>query len=245
MDNDVQKIITEQLKILPKDVKEAIVSVDYKTKLQEITKRQVLLIDQAGKLEMETTLVMIGLEPLADYVANLQRELGVPLMKAKEIAMDISENIFKPIRLSLQKMNETPDPNKVPEPQTLEEDKLVSVNKTTDGEESDKVALNLDRNQILDEIENPVPNHPSLRQNPLEQTPVIVNSTQLEIRPVQQIDTLPGQGVRDVSQDIIKNKMTSPTIVSEQIIDAVPETKLPEIKKKPYGGVDPYKEPLN
>jgi len=106
MDPETQKIIADQIKNLPKDVKEAIISVDYKTKLQEITKRQKLLIDQAGKLEMETTLVMIGLEPLTDFIGNIQRELGVLGTRAQEIAVDVSENIFKPIRASLKAMNE-------------------------------------------------------------------------------------------------------------------------------------------
>jgi hypothetical protein len=39
-------------------------------------------------------------------VANLQRELVVPIMRAKEIASDVSENIFKPIRDSLRAMNQ-------------------------------------------------------------------------------------------------------------------------------------------
>ena len=72
MDEETQKIVMEQMKNLPSDVREAILSVDYKIKLQEITKRQRLMIDQAGKLEMETTLVVIGLEPLADFVENIQ-----------------------------------------------------------------------------------------------------------------------------------------------------------------------------
>ena len=106
MDSETQKTIDEQIARIPTDVREAIISVDYKTKLVEITKRQRLLIDQAGKLEMETTLVMIGLEPLADFIANIQREMGLNTIRAKEVAMDVSENIFKPIRESLYKMNQ-------------------------------------------------------------------------------------------------------------------------------------------
>ena len=105
MDEDLSKIIDQQIEKLPENIRKALISVDYKVKLRDITRRQKLLIDRAGKLEIETTLVMIGLEPLADYVPNLQRELEIPLTKAKEIALDISENIFKPIRESLRAMN--------------------------------------------------------------------------------------------------------------------------------------------
>src|ERR1035437_9028794 len=107
MGEETQKIITEQMKNIPEDVALAIISVEYQAKLQEVVKRQKLLIDQAGKLEMETTLVMIGLEPLADYAGNLQRELSLPMVRAKDIAMDVSEHIFKPVRDSLQAMNKS------------------------------------------------------------------------------------------------------------------------------------------
>ena len=102
MDDQFKKIIGEQLIKIPADIKAAIVSIDYKTKLQEITRRQKLLIDQAGRLETETTLVLLGLEKLGDYVSNLQNELGLPIMRAKEVSLDVSENIFKPIRESLR-----------------------------------------------------------------------------------------------------------------------------------------------
>jgi hypothetical protein len=142
MDEKTQKLIADQMKILPKDVMQAIVSVDYKSKLREITSRQKLFIDQGGKLEMETTLVMIGLEPLSDYITNLQKELGVTYTKAKEVAMDVSENIFKPIRDSLRVMDES---LKNPTPKTEEPvTKFTNSNETT-----------LNRDQILKEIEDP------------------------------------------------------------------------------------------
>lgn len=199
MDEQTQKIIAEQMKKLPKDVVQAIISVDYKTKLQEITKRQRLLIDQAGKLEMETTLVMIGLEPLADFVANIEREMGLNTIRAKEVAMDVSENIFKPIRESLQKMNEEM------------------------GNEDEVNETDLNRDQILDEIENPVPN------NPTKITP----TTEVEIRPKQEIN-------------IYENKMTGVTVTPQQVVTAKPESKLPEVTKRPYNSSnDPYREPLS
>ena len=254
MDNDTQKIIEDQMKMLPNDVKQAIVSVDYQTKLQEITKRQRLLIDQAGKLEMETTLVMIGLEPLADYVANIERELLLNTIRAREVAMDVSENIFKPIRESLQKMNEevlAKEENEEPAPKFTN---------------SNEVSLN--RDQILNEIENPdtisggdrsmnfatttaAPTAATSKQAEVaakaEEVPNEAGSV-VEIRPNQEIETVPGQGVRDIAKeipaDIVKTKMTTPTIISQQIVEAKPEVKLPEVKKKPSSGVDPYREPL-
>lgn len=223
IDQETQKIIAEQMKKLPKDVVEAIISVDYKTKLVEITHRQKLLIDQAGKLEMETTLVMIGLEPLSDFIANIEREMAVNNIRAKEIAMDVSENIFKPIRDSLQKMNtdmeggeEGEGEEKINEPE---------VTKFTNSNETD-----LNRDQILDEIENPVMNH----------APV---STEVEIRPAQELETIPGQRVKDIPTNIVEAKMTGTTNITKQVVNIKTETKLPEVTPKAQR-VDPYREPL-
>jgi hypothetical protein len=252
MDEETQKIIAEQMKSLPADVKAAIISVDYQTKLQEITRRQKLLIDQAGKLEMETTLVMIGLEPLTDFTANIQREMGLTTIRAQEVAMDVSENIFKPIRDSLQTMNETVGkeeeigPNDVQEEGEPEE----PVTKFTNSNEA-----NLNRDQILNEIENPETidkgdqSMKFVKQNPeIIKQPTPVTSTELEVRPTQALETVPNQNVKDITKDksvnVFESKMAGPTIISRQIEEIKTETKLPEAKNRPSSGVDPYREPL-
>ncbi len=244
MDEETQKIIAEQMKTLPKDVLSAIISVDYKTKLQEITQRQRLLIDQAGQLEMETALVMIGLEPLADFVGNIQKELNLPIVKAKEVAMDVSENIFKPIRDSLQRMNE--------ELEEAVNDELPAVSKQSSSEAS------LNRDQILKEIEDPsIINGGDIGMKftsvPTTTSPAETGN-KIEIRPAQALETVPGQGVKDLSPkanapedtNVYKAKMTGTTIISQQFVNAKPEVKLPEVeKKRPTSGVDPYREAVS
>lgn len=253
MDEESQKIISDQMKSLPADVKEAILSVDYKTKLQEVTKRQRLLIDQAGKLEMETTLVMIGLEPLTDYVDNIERELAVPKARAQEISQDVSNNIFKPIRESLQAMNQQVEEQAKREEEAKNYDEEPPVTKFTNTNET-----MLNRDQILKEIEDPdmgeavgekVSTTPASTENNLENK--MTMSQELEIRPAQELETLPGEVVKDitpkasVSTDILQAKMTNPTVISQQTVEVKPVVKLPDLeKKRPYSGVDPYREPL-
>ncbi len=249
MDNETQKLIDSQLKLLPKNVKEAIVSVDYKTKLQEITQKQKLLIDQAGKLEMETTLVMIGLEPLADYIANIQRELGVTSVKAQEIARDVSESIFKPIRDSLYAMNQD---NEEGEGENTEEKGVIQTESRLTGPRStDSNDSDLNRDQILNEIENP-----SLIGNTLNNfQKMAVNTT----REIETLDEVPyQQDIKvvdepkvaktepEATKSILESKLSGITISSQRVVEAEPEHKLPEIeKRRPFGGVDPYREEIN
>jgi hypothetical protein len=259
MDEETQKIIAEQMKILPKEIVAAIISVDYKTKLQQITQRQKLMIDQAGKLEMETTLVMIGLEPLADYVNNLQRELEITSTRAEEIALDVSENIFKGIRAFLEKMDEemlTVEENSEIKGEVEQEkegrieiDTEINTDETVKKEET----LNLDRNQILSEIENPNSIPDGNRSMNFKAGTSQTQTTELEIRPEQTLETIPGEEVKDVEKptikeetvDIFKAKMTGTIITPQKVTEEKTETKLPEVeKKRPSSGVDPYREPF-
>jgi len=218
-DTEVQKIIAGQLKKLPKDIKEAIVSVDYQTKLQEIVKRQKLLIDQASKMETETTLVMLGLETLSDYTNNLQQELGIPLMRAKEIALDVSENVFKKIRQSLEGMNATDED----EGEIGLEKKAQPINAF----ESDRF-----KNTPISTSVVPMPVNTQIIQT----VPVTTTSQPL-VPPAntnsdQSATSLLDQKLKDT---LMINKNTS--IIKE-------ESKLPPINKDIYKGTDPYKEPL-
>lgn len=259
MNSEIEKIIADQMKKLPKDVVDAIVSVDYKTKLQEVTKRQKLLIDQAGKLEMETTLVMIGLEPLNDYTENIKRELAISDERAKEVSLDVSENIFKPIRESLYKMNKET------------ESEEVASNKIEWGS-TDTNDINLNRDQILSEIEDPslIKSEITSFKKPTEdpENKIAINSS----REIETLDEIPYQqdikveseikkeekyfvAAENTSNTILENfapksglletKMAGMTITSQQVVNALPEVKLPAVeKKRPTSGVDPYREEI-
>jgi len=247
MDEETKKIITEQLKTLPQEIKDAILSVDYAKTLEEIYKRQKLLIDQSAKLEMETTLVMIGLEPISDYLGNLEKNLQIPHEKAAEIATDVNENIFKKILESLKKMDEgmLSENEKLSQLPDLAENPEEIIPKFTDSNEP-----GLNRDQILKEIEDPSligggDRSINIAKPAPEKVPPVATTTEIEIRPAQEIKTIPGQEVKTVIANTFEAKMTAPTVIPQEIIIAKPENKLPEVeKKKPSSGVDPYREPL-
>ncbi len=105
VNTELQKIIREQYKTLPKDVRDALLAVDLRKKLETITERQHLHLDQAGALENETLFIMLGLEHPKDYIRNVARELNITTDAAKKIAFDVNEQIFRPIRESLKKIH--------------------------------------------------------------------------------------------------------------------------------------------
>lgn len=266
-EKDTQKIIDEQMNRIPNEVKEAILSVDYDKKLQEITKNQKLLIDQAAKLAIETSLVLIGLVPITDYVANLEKNLELSSEKAESIAAEVNEKIFKNIRKHLEEMDEKMliDDSMIPP------DGVGGISSTNNrflkkGEEaprftnSNEMALN--RDQILNEIENPLATDkrvgaidfttPKVAPSKLPAAPSFpqfktgvqpeTKSTAVEIRPTQELEILPEEKVKDISIGVLEAKMSGITVVPQQIVTAKPETKLPEVKKRPSDGTDPYRE---
>ncbi len=123
--SETQDIIREQLKKIPRDIRDAIIAVDLPDKFKTISTKNALRIDQATALETETMLVMLGLEHSDDYPKNLMKEVNILQEKAEKIAEEVGRMIFLPIRTSLQNFHEaekTSEPEKPaqqPEAQTL------------------------------------------------------------------------------------------------------------------------------
>lgn len=104
--DETKEILINQFNKLPKDVQDAILSVNLRSKMQFITKKNNLHIDQAEALENETVFVMLGLEHPANLVANIAKNLEVSEEKAAAIAGNINDEIFLKIRESLKKIFE-------------------------------------------------------------------------------------------------------------------------------------------
>ena len=107
MDADPKKLekITEKYLDLPEDVQKAMFSSTTSDAIFEIGKKYDLIIDKMGELADETGLVMLGITKPNEFIRNLENRLGVPAKKAKEIAEDINQKVFSPIRESLKKIH--------------------------------------------------------------------------------------------------------------------------------------------
>jgi len=232
----MQKIISDQLAKLPTTIKDAITAIDYPQKLEMITRNNKLLIDQAGKLETETTLVMLGLEPLTDYTGNLEKNVGLSKNEAIAVAHDVNELIFKNIREALKKINEEADSATAENPATKgvwqptdvsvqQEAAPVAPKPVEQVEQKITPQKNAEiKNDLLPEIapEAPLP----ATQSPFtpKQEPYHEN-----ISPVQ---------------NIVASKMTETVVMPKEKIVIEEKTKLPE-KKLPSDSSDPYREPIN
>jgi hypothetical protein len=217
-----QDKLKEYLAKIPQNIKDIMYSLDYQKLLEEIVKKNGLMINQAGGLEVETTLVLAGLSPLREYVDNLKKALEISREKAEEIAKDVDNFIFKNIRKSLQELNE-------------EDDKIEYVIEQKAKEE-------LNKEKLLFGIENP---------NKIEEDSISVSSlgSQSRLETFSNgIEVNKGQGSEIPKEAIVQqSRNTSPvekiveTKTSEPVV-LQKENVIIEEKIKLPNKIDPYRE---
>lgn len=96
--------LEKQYKALPPDVRSAISSAHVGEKLMQIGRKYNLHVDTLDKLFGETGFVMLGLTHPKDYIKKISKQLGVDERTAREIATEVNEAIYRPIKESLKKM---------------------------------------------------------------------------------------------------------------------------------------------
>lgn len=230
MDENTQKIIKEKFDALPKSIQEIILSSNYQDTLVEIGKENQLNINQMGTLELETTLVMMGLTPTKDFETELTRELEVPAIKSSQMVKEINEKIFLKIRDLLKLMNtpqgEEPSVDEGPELHGLETIPF-------------KVFAPVDRNNIVT-IPQPTPTKQNFPTGENLRDASVLKNAGIEIVTPETIRApLPSdaQGetrtemLKDVEQPELIGKAPEKTIAS--VLSATPASKLSDTFKMP------------
>ena len=105
MKNFTEEQIAQMYDNLPEDLKEAVFSVDMSEVVEKIGRGHQLAIDKIGDLANETGMVMLGVTHPDEFIGNLAERLEVDKEKARGIAQEINEQIFKKVRDSLRKIH--------------------------------------------------------------------------------------------------------------------------------------------
>ena len=241
------KDFKDYIETLPAEIKQAIYSIDYPKKLQEIVKNNKLMIDQAGGLEAETTLVMAGIEPMDKYVSNLISNVGLSSIQASVVAHDVNETIFKNIRESLRKIND----------QLAGEDKIISESEKLEAPTKESVLAGIENPENIKVNEESV-SISSLQSNSAkpEIHEEIDKGIEIKINNLPEIAPkaiLPAISSLTSKQkesyhlnippveNIVESKLTNTVIVPKQTIVVEEKTKLPE---KSRLSTDPYRESI-
>ncbi len=113
MNPDTDKLIEEQLKLLPEKTRKALETVPWKSSIREIAITNKMSLEQVEIVERETMFVLYGFENADDYIANLIREAQIDETTATTIAQEVDDKIFKTIEAQVEA---TPAAPAVPEP---------------------------------------------------------------------------------------------------------------------------------
>ena len=208
MNEETKKILEERLSVMPAILREAITDASLPTKLETITKKNNLLLDQAGVLETEVLLVLYGLEKHESFLSNLIKEGDLDKTRAQAVVKDVEEMIFTPVKEFLVSGSEAS------EAQLLEnapiDSAVVAVNPATN------------RQSILDSIENP---EPSPKKD------VSIATGQKIYSPAQIQTPTP---VEMINKNMVNTSLSTPIINQSQRSTITTAPKITDIKKDPY-----------
>lgn len=263
-----QDQIRQKLESLPKDIKDAISSVDTTTKLVEIADKYKLHTDKMGMLVDETGLVMLGFTRPDDFVGNLKDRLEISRSMAESIVREINEQVFLKIRYSLKKIHEEREEkedenetdinkninnfikneqdfiNKTKQPIQVEFEENNQKATNERNERNEVLEQNIRRDQVLREIENPLG---EVKKENEDETKKLLNEPEKDI--VKEEESLvkkedffpkPANIIESKLSGVIKTSSLEKDI-SQEVVSSKKEEKS-EVKKTL--NTDPYREPI-
>ena len=235
MDEELQNKLKQQYESLPLEIQRAITDANLPLKLQEVVKNNRLMIDQAGKLEMETYLVILGFQPLNNYVNNLIKNVGLSSTQASAVAHDVNESLFKNIRESLEQINKV---------LTSTDNELDKGNILAGIENPETIKNNEESVSISSQISNGGnAKTPETIKEKTEENNLPEIAPKIGLPAIFSLNSKPTepfhQNVSPV-KNIVESKLKSTITIPKENIVIEEKTKLPE-KTKTSG--DPYREP--
>jgi len=97
MTEKLKQTIKEEIEKLPKENQEVITSFGWEKISEEIGKKYLLMESEINDLQVETLLILTGIQSLDSYSINIENEVGTSKEKASEMAGEMLQKIFIPI----------------------------------------------------------------------------------------------------------------------------------------------------
>ena len=101
---DVRQEMNTRFALLPEQLQKVIMGNDYEQTLLAVAKAHKLTFDELGTLELETTMVLLGMTQPADYRDELQGELKKNDDEIDPLVKDVNEKVFGPVRAALERI---------------------------------------------------------------------------------------------------------------------------------------------
>ena len=255
--NETKKEIRTRFELLPVELQKVIIDDSYQANLLDIARKNKLNYEELGTLEIETTMVLLGMTKPADYRDEVQEQLKKNDDEADALVKDVNEKVFAPVREQLEKLyTAQKDPAEY-----LKKDVLAKVSNPEMSAEALQVATQAQTPTptasvaISPVVQTPAPSLTAQEKTVLEKTGVVLSPSQpvpVSTTPV----TMPSRseilkGIESPSSStpstgMIGGKLntTAPVMPTMKVTDySVPKPQPAVPPKLP--GADPYREPIN
>lgn len=231
METTLTSEIKEKFSTLPKELRKFIVNESWTTIAESIAEKFNFNPDQTEKLEQETLMVLIGVESVKNFRANLIEELDVTYDQALKVSYEMNNQIFGQVAETLRKMEEGGVENPAPESEnvTPPENKIESV-------------LPPEPENVYRPAEIPRPNRPETKPDHLltdHETMEREEGMHLHsqsVMPSMNSASAPKRETADRPMSIVDQKL-------RQMVRSNEEVK--PVKNTNYENGDPYREPIN
>jgi hypothetical protein len=97
MTDKLKQVVKDEMTRLPKEMQEAMSLLDWGNVAEEIGKKYLLNESEINDLQVETLLILIGLEEGNSYVKNVENNVGTSKEEAEKIVEEVNQKIFAPI----------------------------------------------------------------------------------------------------------------------------------------------------
>ncbi len=126
--------VAQVMKTLPPVIRTYLAEGKYTTVARILTTRYGLRIDQAGVLEREIMLLLMGIETPPEFVQALTEEARLDKKIVDSIVQDVNEQIFVPLRTEEQRIGMSSAPMRGVAEEPEKKDMVSSVGKVSNGQ---------------------------------------------------------------------------------------------------------------
>ena len=101
---DVKAEMADRFALLPEELQKVIMGSNYQQQLFDIAKANKMTFEELGTLELETTMVLLGMTRPEEYRDELQVELKKNDTEIDSLVKDVNEKVFGPVRGALERV---------------------------------------------------------------------------------------------------------------------------------------------
>lgn len=266
--NNVKMEIRSRFELLPKELQTVIVDESYQTNLFAVAKNNKLTFEELGTLEIETTMVLLGMTKPENYRDEIQEQLKKNDPEIDALVSDVNEKIFAPIKIQLEKLysgvKEPVDFLKENNPELVKKDEVPVTSTPTVTQTAPVRPITPSVAQTITQTTTtPAPGLTAEEKTVLKNTGVVLSETTPVVKPApmtmpSRMDVLKGieNPPKAPSAGLVADKFNTatPSMPAQRMTDySIPKPSAPSsistpttpAVATPKPGPDPYREPIN